>query len=91
MTVSARDARPRRGTTDLHDEEVLMGVRDKFENKAEELRGRAKEAAGAASGDDDLRDEGQADQASSSVKQGVEKAKDKANEIADRLTGGKDE
>ncbi|WP_182349149.1 CsbD family protein [Tomitella gaofuii] len=68
-----------------------MGVQDKFENKAVELRGRAKEAAGAASGDEDLRDEGQADQASSSVKQGVEKAKDKANEIADRLTGGKDE
>ncbi|GAA4803507.1 CsbD family protein [Tomitella cavernea] len=68
-----------------------MGVQDKFENKAEELKGRAKEAAGAAAGDEDLRNEGQADQASSSVKRGVEKTKDKANEVADKLTGGKDE
>ncbi|NLD84946.1 MAG: CsbD family protein, partial [Actinomycetales bacterium] len=37
-----------------------MGVADKFSNKAEELGGRAKEAAGAASGDQDLKAEGQA-------------------------------
>lgn len=64
-----------------------MGVNDKFENKAEELKGRAKEAAGATVGDDELRNEGKADQASSSVKQGVERVKDKANEVVDKITG----
>lgn len=64
-----------------------MGIADKFSNKAEELGGRAKEAAGAASGDDDLKAEGKADQGSAAVKGGVEKVKDKANEIADKLTG----
>ena len=64
-----------------------MGIQDKFENKAEELKGRAKEAAGAAAGDEDLKNEGQADQASSAVKKGAEKIKDKANEIAGKITG----
>ncbi|WP_327151103.1 CsbD family protein [Nocardia sp. NBC_01329] len=64
-----------------------MGVHDKFENKAEELKGRAKEATGAATGDDDLKTEGKADQASAAIKQGGEKIKDKANEITDKIVG----
>ncbi len=64
-----------------------MSVGDKFSNKAEELKGRAKEATGAATNDKDLENEGKADQASSGVKKGVEKIKDKANEVADKLTG----
>ncbi|ALG84919.1 CsbD family protein [Gordonia phthalatica] len=64
-----------------------MGIQDKFENKAEELKGRAKESAGSAIGDDDLKNEGKADQASSGVKKGIEKVKDKANEVAEKLTG----
>lgn len=64
-----------------------MGIQDKFENKAEELQGRAKEAAGSATGDEDLKNEGKADQASSSLKQGVEKVKDKANEVVGKITG----
>lgn len=64
-----------------------MGIADKFSNKAEEVGGRAKEAAGAATGDEDLKAEGQGDQASSTVKKGAEKAKDKANEVAEKLTG----
>ena len=64
-----------------------MGVGDKFSNKAEELGGRAQEAAGAATGDRDLQAEGQADQGSANVKQGAEKLKDKANEAASKLTG----
>ena len=67
-----------------------MGVQDKFENKAEELKGRAKESAGAALGDEDLKSEGQADQASSAVHKGVEKVKDKANQIAEKLVGDDD-
>ena len=64
-----------------------MSVADKFSNKAEELKGRAKEATGAATNDRHLENEGKADQASSAVKKGVEKIKDKANEVADKLTG----
>lgn len=64
-----------------------MGIQDKFENKAEELKGRAKESAGAATGDEDLRREGKADQASSTVKKAAETVKDKANEIASKITG----
>ncbi|GAC79894.1 MULTISPECIES: CsbD family protein [Gordonia] len=64
-----------------------MGINDKFENKAEELKGRAKEAAGAATGDDDLKNEGKADQASSAVKKGIEEVKDKANEVIGKITG----
>ncbi|MDO8393738.1 MAG: CsbD family protein [Dietzia sp.] len=64
-----------------------MGVGDKFSNKAEELGGRAKESAGAATGDRDLQAEGQADQGKAGIKQGAEKLKDKANEAASKLTG----
>ncbi len=64
-----------------------MGINDKFENKAEELKGRAKEATGAAVGDDDLKNEGKADQASSAVKKGIEEVKDKANEVIGKITG----
>ncbi|CRK53532.1 conserved hypothetical protein [Rhodococcus sp. RD6.2] len=64
-----------------------MSVGDKFSNKAEELKGRAKEAVGSATDDDDLKNEGKADQASSAAKKGVEKVKDKANEVAEKLTG----
>ncbi|WP_137872981.1 CsbD family protein [Rhodococcus sp. Q] len=64
-----------------------MSVGDKFSNKAEELKGRAKEAVGSATDDDDLKNEGRADQASSAAKKGAEKVKDKANEVAEKLTG----
>ncbi|EME23101.1 CsbD family protein [Rhodococcus triatomae] len=64
-----------------------MSVGDKFSNKAEELKGRAKEAAGSATDNQDLKDEGKADQASSAAKKGVEKVKDKANKVAEKITG----
>ncbi|GAB3133810.1 CsbD family protein [Tsukamurella serpentis] len=64
-----------------------MGIGDKFTNKAEELKGRAKETAGSATGDDGLKNEGKADQASSGVKQKVEDVKDKANEVVGKITG----
>ena len=35
-----------------------MGFDDKVENKGEELKGQAKEAAGAVTGDDELKNEG---------------------------------
>lgn len=53
-----------------------MGIDDKARHKAEELKGKAKESAGSATGDEDLREEGRADQASSDLKQTGEKVKD---------------
>ena len=49
---------------------------DDARDKMDELKGRAKEAAGAATDDDELRHEGKADQAKSKVAQKVEDASD---------------
>jgi len=64
-----------------------MGLKDKAENKAEELTGRGKEAAGAATGDRDLEAEGRADQAAGKVKNAGEHLKDAAKDVKDGLTG----
>jgi uncharacterized protein YjbJ (UPF0337 family) len=64
-----------------------MGLDDKISNKAEDLKGKGKEAAGTATGDEELRQEGKGDQASSAVKEGVEKVKDGLGDIKDKLTG----
>ncbi len=49
--------------------------------KADEVKGRVKEAAGAITDDDKLRREGKADQAAGKVKQAVEKAVDKTKDL----------
>jgi len=53
-----------------------MGVEDKAKNTAEKIKGKAKEGAGAATGDEEMRDEGRAEQSESDVKQAGEKVKD---------------
>lgn len=53
-----------------------MAEANKAENKGEELKGKAKEAAGSAVGNESLEAEGKADQTKSSVKQAGEKIKD---------------
>lgn len=53
-----------------------MGLDDKIGNKAEDLKGKAKEAAGKATDDESLEAEGKADQTSSAVKGVGEKIKD---------------
>jgi uncharacterized protein YjbJ (UPF0337 family) len=53
-----------------------MGLDDKISNTAEELAGKAKEGAGAATGNEKLENEGHADQAKSNLKQAGEKIKD---------------
>ncbi|WP_018180702.1 CsbD family protein [Jongsikchunia kroppenstedtii] len=68
-----------------------MAISDDAQNKAEDLAGRAKEAAGAVTGDDDLKNEGKGDQAEADVKQKVADAADKVKEgvdtVKDKLTG----
>jgi tRNA (adenine57-N1/adenine58-N1)-methyltransferase len=53
-----------------------MGTDDKIENKGEELRGKAKEAVGKATDDEELEAQGRGDQAKADVKQAGEKIKD---------------
>ncbi len=53
--------------------------------KADEVKGRIKEAAGALTGNDQLRDEGKADQVVGEVKQVAEKAVDKVKRAVKKL------
>jgi uncharacterized protein YjbJ (UPF0337 family) len=52
--------------------------------KADELKGRVKEAAGAITDDNHLRREGKLDQAAGKAKQAVEKAADKVKDATER-------
>ena len=56
-----------------------MGLGDKFDNAAEGAAGKAKEAAGKATDDEELEAEGRKDQATSDVKKAGEKIKDAFN------------
>ncbi|MEV0068880.1 MULTISPECIES: CsbD family protein [unclassified Amycolatopsis] len=51
-------------------------MNDKMQNKADELKGRAKEALGNATGNEQWQAEGKADQAKGALKQAGEKVKD---------------
>ena len=53
-----------------------MSGMDKAKNKVQEVKGEAKEKAGEATGDRDMRNEGKADQVSGNIKQAGEKVKD---------------
>ncbi|MDP9496881.1 MAG: CsbD family protein [Actinomycetota bacterium] len=53
-----------------------MSFTDKAKNKAEELAGQAKEAAGKATGNEKLEAEGKADQGAANLKQAGENVKD---------------
>ena len=53
-----------------------MGVDDKAKNKAQEVKGQAKEGLGRATDDQELEAEGRTDQAKSDLKQAGEKVKD---------------
>ena len=53
-----------------------MGLDDKLSNSGEDLKGKAKEATGKATGNERLEAEGKGDQAKADVKQAGEKVKD---------------
>jgi uncharacterized protein YjbJ (UPF0337 family) len=53
-----------------------MGLDDKIDNKAEDVAGKAKEATGKATDDEQLEAEGKTDQSKSDLKQAGEKVKD---------------
>lgn len=60
-----------------------MGLDDKIEHAAEEAKGKVKEGAGRASGNERLEAEGQADQTSANVKQAGDKARDAVDDVKD--------
>ena len=53
---------------------------------ADEAKGRVKEAAGALTDDDDLKNEGKADQIAGKVKNAAETVKDKVEDAVDAIT-----
>ena len=53
-----------------------MGADDKVQNKGEELKGRAKEVLGDATGNEQWQAEGKAERVKGSLKQAAEKVKD---------------
>ena len=63
-----------------------MGLKDKAENKVEELKGRGKKSAGDATGNRDLQAEGQVEQTSGKLKNAGEHVKDAAQDAKDGLT-----
>lgn len=63
-----------------------MGVDDKFENKAEDLGGRAKETIGDVTGDDQLKAEGATDQLKAKAKDVGESVKDLGSSVRDKFS-----
>lgn len=53
-----------------------MGTDDKIDNKADEVKGKVKEAVGDATDDRDLEAQGKGDQSAANLKQAGEKLKD---------------
>jgi uncharacterized protein YjbJ (UPF0337 family) len=60
-----------------------MGMDDKASHQAEDLKGKAKETTGKATGNERLEGEGKGDQASASMKNAGEKAKDAVSDAKD--------
>jgi uncharacterized protein YjbJ (UPF0337 family) len=56
-----------------------------MEAKKDELKGRVKEAAGDLADDDELKAEGKADRAGGKAKEFLENAKDKGEELVDKV------
>ena len=54
------------------------------EGKIDKMKGRAKEAAGGLTDDDDLENEGKVDRASGAIKDKVDKATDKVKDAVNR-------
>ena len=58
---------------------------DRIEGKADELKGRVKEAAGDLTDDEGLEAEGKTDKAGGKIKQGLADAKNKGEELVDKV------
>ncbi|MGE5612747.1 MAG: CsbD family protein [Bacillota bacterium] len=63
----------------------VFDMNEEFENKAEDLKGRVKEAGGAVTGDDSLKAEGERDQKKADLKDKVEAAEGKVDDLKDKV------
>ena len=63
-----------------------MGTDDKMSNAAEDMKGKAKEAVGSATGDEQMEADGKMDQAEAAVKDKVEDVKDAVAEKFNEMT-----
>jgi uncharacterized protein YjbJ (UPF0337 family) len=63
--------------------EGCMSAEYKMENAADRVAGRGKEAVGAATDNEELRDEGRGQQTEADVKDAGEKVKDAADKVGD--------
>jgi len=64
-----------------------MGTKDKASNKTQDLKGKAKEVAGSATGNEELERKGKSDQTKAALKDAGEKVKDAASHVRDTVTG----
>lgn len=60
-----------------------MGIEDKASNSFKDTKGKVKETTGIATDNEDLKNEGKADQVEASVKDSVEHLKDAAGNVKD--------
>ncbi|MBA3527800.1 MAG: CsbD family protein [Propionibacteriaceae bacterium] len=65
-----------------------MAFKDRAENAADDLTGKAKEAVGDLAGDDSLRVDGKTDQAAANLKQSGERAKNTAADLTAKAING---
>jgi uncharacterized protein YjbJ (UPF0337 family) len=61
--------------------------KDRVTGTANEVKGRVKSAAGELSGDNQTKAEGKLDELKGKLQQGLADAKEKADELVDRVTG----
>ena len=64
-----------------------MGTKDKASNKAQDLKGKGKEAVGSATGNRDLRTKGKSDQTKAALKDAGENIKDAASKVKNAVKG----
>ncbi|CAL9405279.1 hypothetical protein SUDANB95_01537 [Actinosynnema sp. ALI-1.44] len=76
MSVFPVAAPGMRGVDLMSIEGTVMGADDKLNNKAEEMKGRAKEALGDATDNEQWQAEGKAERAKGALKEAGEKVKD---------------
>ncbi|MFE3179133.1 CsbD family protein [Amycolatopsis sp. NPDC059090] len=62
-----------------------MSMDDKIGAKADDLGGKAKEAAGSLTGNEKLENEGKADQAKAGIREAAENVKDALGDAADKV------
>jgi uncharacterized protein YjbJ (UPF0337 family) len=63
-----------------------MSNKDRASNRAQDAKGRVKEAAGSISGNRDLKNEGKTDQAKAGLKNAGEDLKDAGHKVKDAVT-----